>query len=538
MSDRLNLPDRWRRELEALLQKHVPDTEVWAYGSRVNGMGHEASDLDLVLRGPNLERIPTLQFSDLKEGLQESSIPILVDVHDWVRIPKSFHESIKQDYEAIPNHSLRTLGECATRFRDIVDPQCEPEARYIGLEHISEGTLSLLGNGRGCDVSSAKLRFQKGDILVGALRPYFRKVVQAPFDGLCSTDIWVLRSSEHVDQKYLFYTLAAPQFIEFLMARSIGTRMPRAKWEYAEEYPIDLPPLKEQRRIAAVLGSLDDRIELNRRMCETLESMAQALFKSWFVDFDPVGAKMEGRDTGLPDHIADLFPDRLVPSELGPIPEGWQVRDLGDFVEVVHGRSYRKSDLTPSEVALVTLKSFRRGGGYRADGLKAYAGVYDSRQVVRPGEVIVACTDVSQAGDVIGHSAVVQPSDCFSKLVASLDVAILRSATSDMSPEILLQIVKSPAFVSHTSGYATGTTVLHLDKSCLPHYRFVCPSSVLLDFFSAVSRVMMHEVLVLERRAAYLRQLRDVLLPHLVGNHRDSSVTEQGQRLALSVAHA
>ena len=100
-----------------------------------------------------------------------------------------------------------------------------------------------------------------------------------------------------------------------------------------------VPPLPEQRTIAHILGKLDDKIELNRRMNETLEEMARALFKSWFVDFDPVRAKMEGRDRdpGLPKHLADLFPDRLVDSELGPIPEGWDVSEIGREVEVVGG---------------------------------------------------------------------------------------------------------------------------------------------------------------------------------------------------------
>ena len=95
---------------------------------------------------------------------------------------------------------------------------------------------------------------------------------------------------------------------------------------YLRTLKMSIPPLPEQRAIAHILGTLDDKIELNRRMNETLEAMAQALFKSWFVDFDPVRAKMEGRDIGLPKDIADLFPDRLVDSELGEIPEGWKVK--------------------------------------------------------------------------------------------------------------------------------------------------------------------------------------------------------------------
>ena len=90
-----------------------------------------------------------------------------------------------------------------------------------------------------------------------------------------------------------------------------------------------MPPLPEQRAIAHILGTLDDKIELNRRMNETLEAMARALFKSWFVDFDPVRAKAEGRDPGLPKPLADLFPACLVDSELGEIPEGWEVGLFG-----------------------------------------------------------------------------------------------------------------------------------------------------------------------------------------------------------------
>ena len=107
--------------------------------------------------------------------------------------------------------------------------------------------------------------------------------------------------------------------------------------------PVQYPEIGEQRAIAHILGTLDDKIELNRRMNETMEAMARALFKSWFVDFDPVRAKMEGRDTGLPRHIADLFPVRLVDSELGEIPEGWGVGVLDDMVELLSGGTPRTS---------------------------------------------------------------------------------------------------------------------------------------------------------------------------------------------------
>jgi len=106
---------------------------------------------------------------------------------------------------------------------------------------------------------------------------------------------------------------------------------------------VSVPPLPEQRAIAYILGTLDDKIELNRRTNETLEAMARALFKSWFVDFDPVRAKAEGRDPGLPKHIADLFPDSFEDSELGKIPKRWEVKPFVSTVEIIGGGTPKTS---------------------------------------------------------------------------------------------------------------------------------------------------------------------------------------------------
>ncbi len=100
MTDRLALPLRYRQQLEALLREHVPGVEVWAYGSRVNGRSHEGSDLDLVLRGPTLEPVGD-GFFDLLESIEKSNIPILVQVHDWARLPESFHPEIERDYVVV-----------------------------------------------------------------------------------------------------------------------------------------------------------------------------------------------------------------------------------------------------------------------------------------------------------------------------------------------------------------------------------------------------------------------------------------------------
>ena len=120
--------------------------------------------------------------------------------------------------------------------------------------------------------------------------------------------------------------------------------MPNLNEGIIRALPLKLPPLPEQRAIAHTLGTLDDQIGLNRRMNETLEGMARAIFKSWFVDFDPVRAKAEGRDTTLPKDIADLFPDRFEDSELDQSPAGWWVRPFSAMVEIIGGGTPKTSD--------------------------------------------------------------------------------------------------------------------------------------------------------------------------------------------------
>jgi type I restriction enzyme S subunit len=184
----------------------------------------------------------------------------------------------------------KSFGDCAELIGDTVQPSETLGLPYIGLEHISQGQLSLLGFGKSDDVISAKSKFRKGDILFGKLRPYFRKVIIAPFDGLCSTDIWVVRAKSGTDQRYLYYWMASEEFVETASRASEGTKMPRAQWEFVEQIQQELPDEPEQRAIAGILGALDDKIELNRRMNATLEGMARAVFRRWFVENEEVGS--------------------------------------------------------------------------------------------------------------------------------------------------------------------------------------------------------------------------------------------------------
>jgi type I restriction enzyme S subunit len=148
--------------------------------------------------------------------------------------------------------------------------------------------------------------------------------------------------NERVDPLYLAYAIRSKADEILGLVDEAGHGTGRLQTEILKELDIPLPPLPEQRAIAQILGSLDDKIELNRQTNESLEAIARALFKSWFVDFDPVRAKAEGRDPGLPPHLADLFPDRFQDSELGEIPAGWRVLGLDEIARFQNGLALQK----------------------------------------------------------------------------------------------------------------------------------------------------------------------------------------------------
>ncbi len=177
-----------------------------------------------------------------------------------------------------------------------------------------------------------------------------------------------------------------------LLAQATGSTFPNVSGQQLAAIPYPDIGVDEQRAIAHVLGTLDDKIELNRRMNETLEAMARALFRSWFVDLEPVRAKMEGRWRpgeslpGLPAHLHPLFPDRLVPSELGDIPEGWQVRGLDGIADFTNGLALQRFPPDGDEwLPVIKIAEMRRG--YTEKTGKASASI-DPRYIVEDGDVL------------------------------------------------------------------------------------------------------------------------------------------------------
>ena len=180
---------------------------------------------------------------------------------------------------------------------------------YIGLEHIEESKLRLNSIGSSENVASNKFRFQADDTLFGKLRPYFRKVIKPNFDGVCSTDIWVLNPQKGIDKDFLFYFFANQELVDISYSASSGTRMPRADWDFLSQTVWNIPSIEEQKAIAEILSSLDDKIDLLHRQNQTLESLAQTLFRQWFIE---------------------------------EAKEEWEIGTFNDLVEVSSGKSLKR----------------------------------------------------------------------------------------------------------------------------------------------------------------------------------------------------
>jgi len=308
--------------------------------------------------------------------------------------------------------------------------------------------------------------------------------------------ILCFRCGNRLVPEFLYYWLSTNT--PYLDAVANGSTYPELYPGDLFEFEICLPPVSEQRTIATILGAMDDKIDLNRKMNKTLEEMAQATFKNWFIDFEPF------RGQGMQN------------SPLGEIPVGWQVEKLETIAEFTKGLSYRSDELQESETALVTLKSIARGGGYQQEGLKPFIGDYKAEQQIAPGEVVLAHTDLTQAAEVLGRAARVQPNPKYDNLVASLDLVIVRPKEQKATNVFLYSLLSQRQYVEHALGYANGTTVLHLSKNALPEYEFILPPSPIIEKYSELVEPIFKQIDLNENQSNLLFKIRDTLLPKLV----------------------
>jgi len=245
--------------------------------------------------------------------------------------------------------------------------------------------------------SHARQRITKGigapgDVLLSH-KGTVGKVALVPMDApefVCSpqTTFWRTCQPDSLDRGYLYAYLRSPSFHAQLATRASETDMaPYVSLTSQRGLSVTLPPIDMQRAIAHILGTFDDKIEKNRRMYETMKAMARALFKSWFVDFGPVRAKIGGRGPGLPKPLADLFPARLVDSELGEIPEGWKVKSLNQIARFLNGLALQKYPPAEDDRWLPVIKIAQLRSGRVAGADRASADL-ESDYIVTDGDIL------------------------------------------------------------------------------------------------------------------------------------------------------
>lgn len=207
-------------------------------------------------------------------------------------------------------------------------------ATYVSTENMLPD-LGGIQTAASVPLSGSVSKFSIDDILFSNIRTYFKKVWKAEFNGQCSNDVLVFRPKDFrvLLPGYLHNLCRWNKFTEFSVRTSKGAKMPRGDKEALAQFQYELPPIEVQRAIIGILSSFDDRITLLRETNTTLEAIAQALYKSWFVDFDPVHAKMQGiTPEGMDEATAALFPDSFEESELGEVPKEWKLVPFGQLL--------------------------------------------------------------------------------------------------------------------------------------------------------------------------------------------------------------
>jgi type I restriction enzyme S subunit len=284
---------------------------------------------------------------------------------------------------------------------------------------------------------------------------------------------------------------------------------------YLRTIEIPLPPLPEQRAIAHILGTLDDKIELNRRMSETLEAMARALFKSWFVDFDPVRAKAEGRDPGLPQPLADLFPDSFEDSELGEIPKGWEVGCVDDEFDLTMGQS--PPGHTYNEIGDgVPFYQGRTDFGFRFPTRRVYCTA--PTRLAKKGDTLISVR--APVGDIN-----MAAEDC----AIGRGVAAARHKTGSRSYSYQFMRAQADVFDRFE---AEGTVFGAIGKKDFHAIACVVPPRGLVEEFERRVAPLDDRIEVTDQDSRTLAALRDALLPKLIsGELRVKNIEEMIGRI-------
>ena len=367
------------------------------------------------------------------------------------------------------------LAEIAQDIRESYSPTRTEKKPYVGLEHIEQQTLQLSEVGRSDETQSAKKIFKAGDILFGTLRPYFRKVTRPKFDGVCSTDIVVIRPTQKGDGDFLKYFIANQDFIDYASNISGGTRMPRANWKTLKETVWQLPELDEQRIIGNILSTYDDLLENNARRIQILEQIAQAIYKEWFVYFR------------FPGHEKIKMVDSK--TDFDKIPDGWEVKKLGDKIKILRGKNITKNTIVSGKVPVV------------AGGM---GPAYFHNKANVEGPAITVSASGANSGYIKLYHEDIWASDC-------------SYINKNSTPFVYYYFLLLKNRQVEVTGLQRGSAQPHVYPKDLARLLIVDPPEELTHYFEKKAESTFSMINNFQLQNQNLRQARDLLLPKLVG---------------------
>jgi len=515
--------------VKRILAELAPECEVRAFGSRVKWTAKDYSDLDLVIVGQ--DKLERAHLDRIQEAFEESDLPFRVDVLDWRAISTEFKEIIEQGYIVIQEKPAGrgVAGEWSLApFEDIISVPLRNgltrprSVRGSGIKMVNMGELfahSRIGDidmerVSLSDDESSRYLLEKGDLLfawqslvlsgAGKCSIFLGATEPVTFEGHLIRARIDRRKAQPEFYYYFFNSPGGRQAVESIVEQVAAAGI---RGSDLARLQVPKPPLPEQRAIAAILGTLDDKIELNRRTNETLEAITRAIFKSWFVDFDPVRAKAEGRAPGLQPDLAALFPDGFEESELGEIPAAWRVMKLSDLCTTQYGytASATSEPVGPKFLRVTDINkqnwiewSSVPHCEINEEAKKDYA--------LKLGDLVVA-----RMADP-GKSAIIDEDT--DAVFASY---LVRLKTQSLAHSYYIYgFLKSPLYAEYSEGVKSGSVQANMNARVIVGASLVVPSEPLLEHYLKVVLSLRQRIVANVRASRTLAAIRDVLLPRLI----------------------
>ncbi|TWT73863.1 restriction endonuclease subunit S [Allorhodopirellula solitaria] len=382
----------------------------------------------------------------------------------------------------------------------------------------------------------SKHRVVPGDIIYSRRGDVERRALvrEEQRGWLCGTGCMKVRLGSGVaNPKFASFYLDHPQVREWIVQHAVGATMPNLNTGIMRAIPFALPPMNEQKAIAHILGTLDAKIELNRRMNETLESMARAIFKSWFVDFDPVRAKMDGRQpTGMDADTASLFPDSFEDVDGLLVPSGWRKITVSDISEGLYDGPHatpEKSDAGPVFLGIKNLTGTKVDLSEIRHISEEDWPRWTKRIEPKHGDIVFTYEAT------LGYFAIIPPN---LRCCLGRRLALIRPKPETRLRHFVFHSFTSDPFLVYLDAHAIhGATVNRVPLSEFPNYPLLWPSKELVSRFEDLTEPIWNRIHANDRLSAILASLRDMLLPKLLsGELRVGDAMKQVDDAMLSPA--